>query len=642
MPINRTPEPITEDADYIRAMLDDADLPALLVTLAQITGDLTLLREDLRPPMNPMSAGIDPQGGMSQEAQAKAKKVALEALLRFRDGGCLVAADPDHQKLRQLMEFITGNVSEDYIPLLRHEIGIPVETGAPTWQKDDLAPDTDFTVVIVGAGMSGLAAAHRLAQAGVDFVVIEKNEDVGGTWLENSYPGCRLDTPNFAYSYSFAQKDDWPDQFSTRDAIHRYFRDVAEDFSIRPRVRFGTEVISASFDDEGRNWTLRMRGPDGTEESAQAHAVITAVGQLNRPNYPEITGRECFAGRSFHTATWDHEVPLTDQRVAVIGTGASAYQVVPSIADDVGELRVFQRHAPWLLPTPNYHDEIPDGLQWLFRYVPYYHRWYRFYQFWIAVEGRMPLVEVDPGWSSEGTVSPANADLRRQLVALLESQFSDRPDLLEKVVPTYPPGAKRMLRDNGVWAETLKKSHVQLVTDGIEEITERGIRTSDGVEHEVDVIIYGTGFQASNFLTPMTITGSEGVDLHEHWDGDARAYLGITVPGFPNLFCLYGPNTNLVVNGSITLFSECAVHYALECIRTLLTKGHAAMDCRPEQLDAYNRQIDEGNSRMAWGASNVSSWYKNQAGRVTQNWPFKLVDYWRLTREPDLHDYTFL
>ena len=641
MPIFTTTPPITADEDTIRRMLQDADLPSLLPTLAQITGDLSLVADEFRPPQDATALVVQPQGGMSPETQERAREAALAALLRFRDGGSRVAGDPSPDALLTLLLFITGDISEEYVPLLAQELGIPVDAAAPDWTKGDFAPSRDFTVAIIGAGMSGLAAAHRLAQADVPFVVFERNADVGGVWLENHYPGCRLDTNNFAYSFTFAQKDDWPQQFSPRDAIYDYFREVSEELGLRQHIRFGTEVVAAAFDDATNSWTVRYRGPDGAEQTMRAQALVTAVGQLNRPNYPDVPGRDSFAGPSFHTARWDETVSLAGRRVAVIGTGASAYQVVPSIVDEVGQLLVFQRTPPWMLPTPTYHDDLPSGLSWLFRFVPYYHRWFRFYQFWTSVEGRRPYAVVDPEWDHEISISERNEQLRQLLAQRITGQYTDRPDLQDKVVPQYPPYAKRMLRDNGVWAKSLKHEHTTLITEGIEAITEKGIRTRDGVEHPVDVIIYGTGFQAQDFLAPIRITGRDGVDLHEQWAGDARAFLGMTIPGFPNLFCLYGPNTNLVVNASIIQFSEYAVSYVIGAIRRLLAEDKAAMECRQESFDAFNVSVDEANRLMAWGASEVSSWYKNRFGRVSQNWPFPTLEYWRITREVNPADYHF-
>ncbi len=550
-------EPIVESDDEIRTALEDAEVPPLLPALAYLTGDRSILLDELRP--DPLLLGM-PQGGFTEAQLAAARELALGALIRFRDGGCRPAPPPSDTELLQIMEFAVGGGADmaAYLPLLEEELAARGEDRrAPSWRKDDLATDLDFRVVIIGAGMSGLLAAHRLKQAGVPFVVFEKNDDVGGTWLENSYPGCRVDNPNHNYSYSFAQRHDWPLHFSTQDVLLDYFHRCADAFGVREHVQFETTVRAATWSDEEGRWTVRVECPDGREETLAANAVISAVGQLNRPLFPDIAGRDSFEGHAFHSARWDHAIDLCDKRVAVIGTGASAVQFIPEIAPSVGELLIFQRTPPWLAPTDDYHAEVEPGLRWLYTHVPSYSEWNRFHIFWKMGDGVLAGVRVDPDWEpKDRSVGLFNDILRQLLTGYLETQFTDRPELLDQVLPTYPPGAKRLLRDNGVWADALKRDNVQLIPDSIREITPKGIVTADGVAHDVDVIIYGTGFQASKFLTPMTVTGRGGVDLHEHWSGDARAYLGVTVPGFPNLFCLYGPNTNIVINGSIIYFSE--------------------------------------------------------------------------------------
>ena len=304
--------------------------------------------------------------------------------------------------------------------------------------------------------MSGLLAAHRLQQAGVPFVIFEKNGDVGGTWLENSYPGCRVDNPNHNYSYSFAQRHDWPLHFSSQDVLLDYFRRCADVFGLREHIRFGTEVTAAEWSDTDRQWTVCVRTADGRDEAVTADAVISAVGQLNRPLYPDIQGRDSFTGTAFHSARWNHDVDLRGKRVAVIGTGASAVQFIPEIAPVVGELLVFQRTPPWLGPTPEYHDPVSSELRWLYAHVPSYSEWNRFWIFWKMGDGVLPGVTVDPDWDqSTGSVSFFNDMVRQLMTAYLATEFAARPDLLPHVIPTYPPGAKRLLRDNGVWAGAL-------------------------------------------------------------------------------------------------------------------------------------------------------------------------------------------
>jgi 4-hydroxyacetophenone monooxygenase len=625
------------DDDTIRAAVEHAEIPALLPALAALTGDRSLAPEHLRPSATGL---MDPTAGLSPDQQAEARSLAVGALLRLRDAGEVPSPEVDLDTLRALLEFASGGADVDeYLELLREELNLGEDLRTPTWRKGDLAPDRPFRVAVVGAGMSGLVAAYRLRQAGIEVVVFEKNDDVGGTWYENRYPGCRVDVSNLFYSYSFAQRDDWPEHYSSQPVLLDYFRHVAEDTGVRPLIRFGTEVTSISYDDDTRTWSLQVVGPDG-EDRVEAHAVISAVGQLNRPKMPDIAGIERFTGPSFHSAQWDHSVDLDGKRVAVIGTGASAAQFIPPVASRAAELTIFQRTPAWFIPSPNYTDPISPEVRWLRRNVPGYSNWNRFWIFWRNVEGLLPAARVDPSWSGDGrSVSETNDLMRQLLTGYLTSELEERSDLLEVAVPDYPPFAKRFILDDGSWASTLTRDDVHLVTESIAEITEAGVSTTDGTLHEADVIIYGTGFCASEFLTPMKVVGRGGVDLHDRWGGDARAYLGITLPEFPNFFMLYGPNTNIVANGSIIYFSECEVHYILGCIREMLERGLTAIEPTVEAHDAYNAEVDAQNLRMAWGASSVNTWYKNAAGRITQNWPFTLLDFWQRTREPDLEHY---
>ncbi len=641
--------PADADDETIRRAVRRSAVVPLLVALAQTTGDLSLLGDDLRPDPAEMR---NPDGGLTADQRAAGQEVALEIVLALRDGargGATLDRGagrrvPTDDELRPLMDFLTGeHPSDDYLALLHEELGTSgADERAPDWRADQLDPDRTLRVVVIGAGMSGLLAAHRLDQAGIDHVIIEKNDDVGGTWLENVYPGCRVDVPNHLYSYSFAQRRDWPQHFSTQSTLLDYFRSFAQDQALDGNIRFSTEVTSCTFDEGSGRWQVALATPDGGAEMLVADAVISAVGQLNRPKLPVIDGLDTFAGPSFHSARWDDSVKLDGRRVAVIGTGASAIQLIPEVADRAEELLVFQRTPNWFVPAPDYHANLSDDTHWLMDHVPNYSQWYRFWLFWRLSEGILPAAEVEPGWSGDPRAVGARSDELRQLLTMyLEFTFGDDRELLAQVVPQYPPLAKRMLLDNGIWPNTLKRDDVTLISDPIERITPDGVVTADGRTHPVDVIVYATGFEASRFLMPMGVTGRGGADLHERWADDPHAYLGITVPGFPNLFCLYGPNTNLVANGSIIFFSECEVRYTLGCLRLLLETGHQWLDCKPDVYESYGAWVDAGNAKMAWGASEVNSWYKNAAGKVTQNWPSTLLEFWSRTRQPDPDDYSW-
>ena len=639
MSSDRTIRPLTANDAELARHLEDAELPALLLACAMLEGSSAILEGAPRPQRG-LLAGAN--GGYDEAQIADARKRCFDALRRFRDAGCPPPPRLARSELRELLSFVIEEERLDaFLPFLLDELSLDgTDTRAPGWTKSEIAPSREFRVAIIGAGMSGLCAAIRLQQAEIPFVIFEKSDEVGGTWHDNVYPGCRVDVSNHFYSYSFAQGFEWPQLFSTQPVLLEYFRHVAEAFGLREHIRFGTEVERATFDESTGSWKLAFRSADGSTGSFEAQALVSGMGQLNRPRMPEIAGIDDFAGPSFHSARWDPGVDLTGKRVAVIGTGASACQFIPIVAEQASELTVFQRTPPWLLPTADYHEEVPTGLQWLYRHVPYYAEWYRFWLFWSTAEGLLETVEVDPDWSArDDSVGPLNEEVRIMLTEYLREATGGDEELLEKMTPHYPPFSKRFVRDNGILPRTFARDDVTLETAGIERITERGVVTRDGREVEADVIVYGTGFTASDFLMPVEVVGRGGRKLHEHWAGDARAYLGITLPHFPNLFLLYGPNTNIVVNGSIIFFTECEVDYLLASIERLLRDERMAMDCRPEAHDAYNARIDAANLKRAWGAANVNTWYKNRHGRVSQNWPYGLLEYWQQTRSVDPADY---
>lgn len=625
------------DREWVSRAVVDAELPALMVALADVLGDDSMVPDDLRPPNRKVPLP-EPQGGLSEQQQAIARERVIDGVLRLLsgDGRDVPKSEGDRDFRHRLMNYLIGDVDSSLLNLLDRELGYE-STEAELPSVGGVAEE--FNVAIIGGGMSGIAMAYRLKRAGIPFVILEKNDDMGGTWLENTYPGVRLDTNNFAYGFSFAQTKNWTHQFSEGATILEYFRSVCDSANLWPHFRFGTRVDSATFNAETGSWSLDVTS-NGVADIISARALVSAVGQLNLPKLPDIDGVGEFSGLEMHSARWDPNVDLVGKRVAVIGTGASAYQVVPAIAAEVEHLHVFQRTAPWIMPTRGYYEPLKPGFAWLLQIVPNYERWFRFWQFWTATEGRLPYVGVDPEWKESGSVSAANLELREVLESRIREQFTDRGDLMAKVIPDYPPGAKRMLRDGGAWSTTLKRDNVSLHTERIRAIESAGIATADGSLIEVDVIIYCTGFQASNSLDPIRIIGLEGLSLKELWSGDPRAYLGITVPHFPNLYCLYGPNTNLVVNGSATFMTEAAVDYVLASIMTMIREGYRYMDCTTEALERFIAEVDTANAQRAWGVESVTSWYKSSSGRVSQVWPEDLTSYWSLTRSIDLDDYT--
>ncbi len=482
------------------------------------------------------------------------------------------------------------------------------------------ASEQPYFAAIVGSGFAGLCMAIRLKQAGIDdFLVLEKADDVGGTWRDNHYPGAACDVQSHLYSFSFAPKHDWSRKYGLQDEIHDYLRQCARDFGILPHIRFNTELSEAEFDEHAGEWCLC--GSNG--EHFRARALISACGQLNRPAVPDIPGLSDFSGTQFHSARWDKSCDLRGKRVAVIGTGASAIQFVPPLAEQVAQLQLYQRSAPWVIPKRDRRFGRVE--QWLFKHFPGYDRLYRLY-IYCRIELRalafvggalmMPLFE----WL-------AKRHLRRQV---------RDPALRQRLTPDYPIGCKRVLIANDYYP-ALNQPHVEVVTDAIEKIEGQSIVTASGKRREVDAIVFGTGFKATDFLAPMRITGLDGRELQQEWQDGAEAYKGISVNGFPNLFLLYGPNTNLAHN-SIVFMIESQVRYILRCLTPLRDKRYRYLDVRAEVQRRYNNALQRQLENTVW-QTDCHSWYKTEAGKNTNNWPGFTVKYRLRTRRPNPADY---
>ena len=633
-----------KDAEIADA-LEVANIPALMAALVHLTGDAGIIRGEARPRVNAQVPLLDdPQGNITPEQQAEIRTLAFNVIRELRDSGGQLPPPPSPELIDEMMRFAVGveSASGDYVEFLQAGLGLsdigpyddPVILSTPKEAR------ADFRVLIIGAGMSGLLAAIRLKQAGVPFTIVEKADEVGGTWRANTYPGCRVDSQNHVYSYSFRRKD-WSQYYSRQWELKEYFIDCANENDIRKNIRFNTEVRSARWDEAAHMWNVEVETSSGAEVLT-ANVVITAVGQLDRPKIPAIPGIETFKGTTFHTAEWDHAQDLKGKRVGIIGSGASAFQVAPQVAREASHVTIFQRTPPWIIVVPHYMADIPAGEHWLFEHVPYYADWFRFLQFWRISEGLMGMATVDPNWQGSNAVNAINDQFRKEVEASMRAIIGDDPELAELVIPKYPIGAKRMVIDDGTYLRTLKNGHVDLTDAAIEAVTPNGVRTADGKEHEFDVIIYATGFQASEFLEPMKIYGTGGKELHDVWNGVPKALNGVTVPGFPNFFMCFGPNTFLVVNGSATILAECQVRYVLNALGSIIEGGHAAIDCKPDALERNYAWLTEGNAKRVWALPGVQSWYKNDAGVVTQIWPFSTLEFWQENKQVKHDDYNFL
>ena len=476
------------------------------------------------------------------------------------------------------------------------------------------------SVAIIGSGFAGVGMGIRLKQHGFDeFTIFEKADRVGGVWRENTYPGAACDVPSHLYSYSFERKRDWSRRFSPQPDILGYLEDCVRRHGLDRHLRFGTEVASADFDAGSRRWRLRTTAG----ETVEVDVLVTACGQLSRPALPPIPGTERFAGTAFHSAHWDHSYDMTGRRVAVIGTGASAIQFVPEIARRVERLHIFQRSAPWVIPKLD--GRYGTGHRSLFRILPLWPLAARVGWFLYMELATVGLTR------ARWVVGPLRVSSR----TMLRRQVRD-PELRARLTPDYEMGCKRVLISSDYY-RAMARSNVEVITDAVREVTRDGVVTADGVERRVDAIVYGTGFTANAFLAPIRIRGLGGRSLDDAWSDGAEAYLGLSVSGFPNLFIMYGPNTNLGA-GSIIHMLESQMTWVLGALTEMTRRPGAVLDVRDSAQSAFDREVQERLRTSVW-QSGCTSWYRTRSGRVVNNWPGLMSEYRRRTRHFDTAAY---
>ena len=612
--INRAEEGSVSDRDRLAAALEDANIPTLLLVLAHLTGDGRWLSGKYRPQRGPVLDDND-SGSLPEDVQAEIRSAALRAILDAESG--LIAERPlTPEQVTEMLEIaLVEEIPEEYGELLAEELGV-------------LSRDVDvphplpegFEVLIIGAGLSGIALGIKLKGAGVPFTIIEKNHEIGGTWWENLYPGCGVDTPSHLYSFSFEPNGAWSRFFAKRPEVHEYLARIVDKYEIREHIRFGQEVERADFDAKSSTWTLGVVDGEGNRASYAAPVLATGVGMVNRASIPDVPGADTFAGPIMHTAEWDPEVEYAGKKVAVIGTGASAMQLVPSIAGVAEKVMIFQRSKQWAMPL--------------------YTRWYRLRSVWNFSDRLHSSLRIDPDWEKpELSINEQNERHRLFLTKYIKSELGDRTDLHDACIPEYPPYGKRPLLDNG-WFRTVTRDDVDLVTTHIERIVPDGVVTTDGTLHEADIVVWATGFKALQFLWPMEIHGVSGKSLAEQWgDHDARAYLGVTVPDFPNMFILNGPNTNAGHGGSAILACEFQVRYIMQGIARLASGDVASLEVDEDVFWAYNNELDAELDKCIWSHPGMTTWYRNEAGRIVVSSPWTYLDSWGRMRHFDAADY---
>lgn len=617
------------DWGLLREGVEQANIPALLMVLHQMTGEDKWLLEPFRPSRAP---GLDDNdsGQLADEIQQEIRNAAYAAIEAWIKGKCLALPKPENARLA---EMLTIAMSE-YVPA---EYGDIIAAGMK-FEAPERAVQTKIdgkSAIVIGGGVSGMCAGIELQQLGMEYTLFEKNEDFGGTWFENRYPGCGVDTPSLTYTFS-CRPNDWTKYFPLRDEIEGYLLDTAKQFHLYKNTRFNTQVENARWNAETHKWDVTVTGPDGSKENHSADYLFSAVGILNTPKYPTIAGLDTFDGEVYHTSRWPEDEDLSGKRVAVVGNGASGMQIVPAIADTVASLTVFARSKQWAAPFPQFRKDVPAGVRYLMQVVPLYRAWLEQRLSWTFNDRVHGTLFRDPDWDQpDRAVNAINDGHRRAFTRYVKEQLGDREDLIEDVLPDYPPFAKRMLLDNG-WYRTLRKPNVKLIPEHLAKVEGKRLISSSGQVIEADVIVLATGFQTTRVLGSYDVIGRDGRVLRELWgEDDAAAYLGTLVPGFPNFFILLGPNVGSGHGGSMIRNIENQMHFAGEVIISSEERQAETVEVKSKVYDDYRQLIDDAHEKLVWTHPGTENWYRNSKGRVIAITPWRNDAFWRMTRRPD-------
>lgn len=619
---------MTTDAELI-SHLRQADPGVLVAVLAQLTGDLSVV-DEFAPAISHVPDPPERAGVTDAVTMATLVDRIVEALDSPRSGP--FAADDPKLFTRLLPVALGSEVDDEFVPLLLEQGGFQLPQ--PTLPRDVPIP-AETTVAIIGAGIAGIVAALAAADAGVGYEIFDRNEEVGGTWLTTRYPGIGVDTPSAYYSLSREVNPDWTNYYPQGAEYQAYLVSLANKHGLREHTRFGTEVEALCWDEDHDQWQIHTVDRDGNRSVSHARVVITAAGYLNRPRWPEIPGRDTFAGVSVHSAQWDPALDLTGKRVAIIGAGCTAVQIVDACVDQVAQLTVFQRQPHWVAPRKRLSDEVPEYRRYLGRRLPYYANWHRLKSYWATADNNYPVIVRDPAWAETHlSISPANDVLLQMCLEYINTTFGEGSELAKKVTPDFAPYGKRIIRDPGGYYAALTRDHVDVEASEPAEVNARGIVTADGRQIDLDVIIYATGYHL-DFLSTVDIRGRDGRTLREEWGDSPRAYRGGTVPGFPNLFITSAPNYSPGHGAGANFSMEVLAHYIMECLQLMASRGATTIEVTQEAYDDYVADIDDAMSRTVWcHTPNAHTYYRSGSGRVVVATPYRLIDVWQQHRAP--------
>jgi 4-hydroxyacetophenone monooxygenase len=616
------------ETDELRANLRQADPGVLVAVLAQLTGDISVIDR-----FGPAISHVPDPPERAGVTDADTAEALVAAVVEALDAPVVPEGPVDPEFFKRLLPLALGSeVDDEFIPLLLEQGGF--QLSQPTLPRTVPMPDI-MTVAIIGAGLAGIISALSLADAGVRYEIFDRNDEVGGTWLTTTYPGIGVDTPSAYYSLSREVNPEWSSYYPQGAEYQAYLVSLADKYGLREHTRFGTEVEALWWDEDLKQWQIHSVDRHGTRSLSHASVVITAAGYLNRPRWPELPGRDTFAGTSIHSAQWDPSLDLTGKRVAIIGAGCTAVQIVDACVDAVEHMTVFQRQPHWVAPRRRASDDVPEYRQQLGRQVPYYANWHRLKSFWGTADNNYPVILQDPEWAkSHLSISPANDVLLQMCLDYIDRTFGAETELAKKVTPDFAPYGKRIIRDPGGYCAALTRDHVDVEAAEPAEVNARGIVTRDGRQIDLDVIIYATGYHL-DFLSTIDIRGRDGCRLTDEWGDSPRAYRGGTVPGFPNLFINSAPNYSPGHGAGANFSMELMAHYIVECLQLMALRGARTMEVTRQAYDEYVAGIDEAMSRTVWcHTPNAHTYYRSGSGRVVVSTPYRLVDLWHQHRAP--------
>jgi 4-hydroxyacetophenone monooxygenase len=619
---------------FIERALNKANPNVLRMALYQQTGDESLLT--MRVTGQPLPGGARVEYVLDSECEGLVREKAL-AYLSAQEP--VTALPPCRDVARDLMEKFLGRVITDaeadygYEELCFEDFSRDV-----SWQSSPPKTRSEFKVMIVGAGISGIAAAIQLGRLGIDYTIVDRQSDLGGTWEWNDYPEARVDITTFLYQFKFEKNYPWCSHFATRQEIKDYLTHVAEKYGVKQYIRFQTELKEACWNPEAKTWCVNLAAKNGALLEENVNILISCSGLFSTPNVPSINGLSDFEGNVFHSTAWDHSVDLQGKRVGIVGTGSTGSQMVRGIARKCDHLTVFQRTPNWLSPIRNYRGEVSDEEQWLLDSLPYYWHWYVF-SVSVSDTHIQGLQDIDEEWHAAGKgVNEKNSAVRQELERYIRKQFPNDPALAERLIPNYPPLARRLVVDNEFYS-TLKQPHVDLISDSVDMITRGGVRLRNGNEIPLDVIVLSTGFKVSKYLWPANYYGEGGATPDQLWSKDgARAYMGLTMPGFPNMFVFYGPNSQSRAGGFHS-WAEIWSRYMGQLIVHMLENNLQSFDVKRERFDDYNKKMDLEHRKILWELEGVGGYYVNEFGRSGVNMPWTVHEFYAMVQQAQMEDY---